>query len=67
MLVLYEQQPGLRLDLRVVQRTLRERAHGAHRVDNALPGRVALTTGTLHRRVHHKGSQVMPLTDDQRE
>ena len=67
MRVLHQQQPGLCLDLRIVQRTLRECARGVHRVEDALPGRVALMAGTLQRGVQQPGSQLIPLADDQRQ
>ena len=55
MRALDQQQPGLRLDLGVVQRALGEGASRRARVDDALPGRMPFTAGMLHRDVERPG------------
>ena len=67
MRLLHQEQPGIGLDLRVVQRALGERDCGALRMQDALPGRVALLAGTLQRGVQQPDSQLITLAEPQRQ
>ena len=66
MRLLHQQQPGLGLDLCVVERALRERDRGALAVDDPLPGRVALAAGPRQRDVEQSQRQLVALAEPQR-